>query len=151
LVRTAALSLVGGCVLYNYCKGVEQNIRSLWELDMSTAMSNNLQAGMGTPSAAEAGRAKCSTGALHHAFQTGTVPIRAESRIAGSPFPITTMSRTAPPTTVALLPGLLLYIINSLEVVELSCVSIWAPSPPDPSFFFARLSFVLSHSPTAPS
>jgi hypothetical protein len=32
---------------------------------MSTAMSNNLQAGMGTPSAAEAGRAKCSTGALH--------------------------------------------------------------------------------------
>jgi hypothetical protein len=44
-----------------------------------------------------------------------------------------------PLRTVALLPGLPLYIINSLEVVVVVCVSTRAPSPPDPSFLHVCL------------
>jgi hypothetical protein len=64
------------------------SMRNLWELEMSTAMSNNLQAGMGT-----APRCRREQGCLHHALQTGTVPVHAESSYHRFPlFPITTMS-----------------------------------------------------------
>jgi hypothetical protein len=126
-------------------------MRSLWELDISTAMSafwvwhspqlqkgassamsNNLQAGMGTAPSCRRGQGQNAAQLLF----IRCLPLE-RSNCRFFLFWITTMSHCL--RIVALLPCLLLYIINSLEVVEAVSVSIKVPSPPDPSFLHVCL------------
>jgi hypothetical protein len=101
--------LVGASIQYLHCG--EQSIRSLWELDTSTATSKNLQATIGTAPSHRRGRGQNAAQLL---FLRCLHPERSDHRFPL--FPVTTMSQ--PLRTVALLPDLPPYIINLLEVDE---------------------------------
>jgi hypothetical protein len=105
-----------------------ESTRSLWELDMSTAMSNNPQAGIAQPPAAEGGESKMQHSCLRARSFTPRPSDRtrtstAESSDRRSPlFPITT--------------------INSLEVVGAG-VCLHPGTQPTWAQLSACLSFVL--------
>jgi hypothetical protein len=121
---------------------------------MSTALSNNLQAGIGTAPSCRRKGEQSATQLLFVNKDVYTMTFRQEQYCSESSncrlpqLPVTTRScrpqNCCSAEVLIPLPCLLLYIVNSLEVVRLLCVSTRAPSPPNPSFLHVYLLSFLS-------